>query len=69
MAPALATRNRPAIPMQPSTSLSAGWTGLQSRSQCDEVRAYIRRAIRAGEIRVRPNPRNPDKIVITSTTV
>jgi hypothetical protein len=69
MAPALATRNRPAFPIQHSTSVPTGWAGLQSKSQCDQVRATIRRAIRAGEIRVRPDPRNPEKVVITLTAV
>jgi hypothetical protein len=69
MAPRLASENRPAFSITPSTSIPTGWAGMQSKSQCDQVRATIRRAIRAGEIRVRPDPRNPDKVVITPIAV
>jgi hypothetical protein len=69
MAPRLASQNRPTFSITASTSFPTGWAGLQSRSQCDQVRATIRRAIHAGEIRVRPDPRNPDKVVITPIAV
>ena len=54
----------PSLRPSPMRREAMSWSGLADDSDCEDVQTLIRNAIRAGSIRVRPWPGDPERVRI-----
>jgi hypothetical protein len=69
MPPVSLMRNAPTIERPPMRRMVRRWSELAADSDLEDVQTQITKAIRAGSIRVRPWPGQPQRVRITAVEV